>query len=101
MGHRCRMGDKTLNPSKRFCERTVSHIGEETTNLLHATGSFETEHGSEPALLAGCNHVARMRRQSRIVYLAGGRSLVEPRSEEHTSEHQSPIRHWYAIFCIK
>src|SRR3546814_4712500 len=30
-----------------------------------------------------------------------GRPLVEPRSEEHTSELQSLMRSSYAVFCLK
>src|SRR3546814_10648211 len=37
----------------------------------------------------------------RIVEAHGGRIMLEPRSEEHTSELQSLMRISYAVFCLK
>src|SRR3546814_3449831 len=45
--------------------------------------------------------VSRMRAVPELRIAADGRAVLEPRSEEHTSELQSLMRTSYAVFCLQ
>src|SRR3546814_7545948 len=55
------------------------------------TTDDETGHAHSPHLLRGKNHRRALRLPTQSSY----------RSEEHTSELQSLMRHSYAVFCLK
>src|SRR3546814_9548158 len=60
-----------------------------------SSGAYPPAHMQRPAdgVADGCSRNIR----KQVLWLAGSRS----RSEEHTSELQSLMRHTYAVLCLK
>src|SRR3546814_8270983 len=56
-----------------------------------------------PGRTRTCNHRLRRPVLYTVELRAPGRMIAgrKGRSEEHTSEHQSLTRIWYAVFCLK
>src|SRR3546814_7825115 len=60
------------------------------------------QHRGGPCLLHRCDRLTQFAGLDPARSAQAGRLAVDgPRSEEHTSELQSLMRIWYAVFCLK
>src|SRR3546814_16927647 len=69
-----------------------------TDTLLPYTTLFRSEARARAFMSATVNRPTSIRDHPRYL---GARSRTIERSEEHTSELQSPMRISYAVFCLK
>src|SRR6186997_3660276 len=67
------------------------------TTEIYTTTDTLSLHDALPIFQRACSRVARVRSRR----LPGRDLLLVERSEEHTSELQSPVVISYAVFCLK
>src|SRR3546814_6827490 len=67
----------------------------------HRIDAAQIEFDIEPCPRVGIIVDQKRGRPARTAAVVGQREMIEPRSEEHTSELQSLMRISYAVFCLQ